>query len=149
MRWVYCGSVAFSEGRLLPGAASRVAENLRTLGAERVVVDGDRVSFKSGWTPMFSGWNALSPFGSGELEADATAQRIRYRLSLLSLIVRASVAIGVMGVLGLLIGFFPGVLLAGFLAFGWLWLVGGSLLIGIPYFERFLCQSVSGAPQGA
>lgn len=145
IRWVYCGTIAFGEGGLLPGAASCVAAGFRDLGAVRVKVDADSITFKSGWTPMFSGWNALAPFGSGLLEVDAAARKIRYRLSLLSLIVRATVSIAVMAGLGLLIGF-PVVLLAGFLTLGWLWLVGGSLLFGIPQFEKFVRRSVSAAP---
>lgn len=146
VRWACCGSVGFGEGGLLPGVASRVAAGFHDLGAERMDVNADTVTFKSGWTPMFSGWNVLAPFGSGVLEVDAAADEIRYRLSLLSLIVRVTVAIVVMGSFGLLMRF-PGVLLAGFLAVGWLWLVGGNLLIGVPHFERFLRRSVSAAPE--
>lgn len=127
-----------------PGAASRVAAGFRNLGTERVDLDGDTVTFKSGWTPVFSGWNALGPFGSGELEVDTVVRKIRYRLSLFSLVVRATVTIGVMGLFGWL-AHFPGVLFASFLAFDWLWLVSGSLTFGVPKFETFVRRAVSSA----
>lgn len=48
--------------------------------------------------------------------------------------------------MGLLIGFFPKVLLAGFLTLGWLWFIGGNLLFGIPQFEKFVRRSASSVP---
>jgi len=105
------------------------------------------LSFRGGIFRFVDNWNALVPFGRGQLIVDDERHAVRYHVSFRQLTYAATIMV-VFGAAG---GWFatkhdPVVSL--FFAFGWLWLVGGNLMIGIPRFQRFLRKAIDNAPIG-
>jgi hypothetical protein len=118
---------------------------LRDAQASSVQVAGSEIRFTGGLFRIVSNWNVLVPFGSGELRADTNSRQIVYRLSFRQLMVVATCQIGMLGVIILVASrsWLPLVLLP----IGWLGLVGGNLIIGLPRFRAFVEHAVSTAPR--
>ncbi len=149
--WVfpkYCGAVRFDEKVLTAVLPTHLAACLRNAEAWEVTVDGDRVTFTgSAMGPVCSfKWPVLAPFGCGELEIDSVTREVRYRLRVAHLIVFATVGVCAMAAIGLS-GQFPKIIMILFLLIAWMWVVGGSLLIGVPTFTGFLRRSIASAPR--
>lgn len=131
----------------LDALPAHLADRLRTVKADKVTVDGDRVAFTGGGFRWVTNWNALAPFGFGSLAVDRASHSIQYRLSLRQL------AIGVMLQTIVAMTFLVYmsrsyyVLMA--IPVAWGMLIGLNLAIGIPRFESFLRRAVRKAPRVA
>lgn len=150
-RWrfpMYRGTVGFGEDVTASVLSTHLAACLRDVGAWKAIVDCDRVTFAGSamGTAFGSMRNVLAPFGSGELEIDPVARKIRYRLRVVHLLAIGTVAVCCQGAI-LLAVHFPPVGIVLFLPFAWALVVGGSLSFGIHSFTGFLQRSISSAPK--
>lgn len=144
----YCGAVGFREDVMVSVLPAHLAACRRDVGAWKVVVDGDRITFTGSaiGTAFGPGRNTLAPFGCGELELDSTVREVRYRLRLQPLIALAAVAVGFAGAF-LFCGKIPTVGIAFALPVVGIILVGGNLLFGVLIFSGFLHRSIAKAPK--
>ncbi len=118
-----------------------LCDRLREVKARRITVTDHAVSFRGGMFRFVGKWNVLVPFGHGELMVDEQKRELRYRLSIRQMVLLVTFVVAAATIaawVGLQTG--PGILLVS--AVGWIWLVGGNLLIGIPRFKRFLRKAV-------
>ncbi len=146
----YRGAVGFDDEVLTSELPTHLAACLRNAGAWEVTVNGDRVVFTgSGMGPVFSfKWPVLAPFGCGELQVDSACRQVRYSLRLAHLIAFGCAGVCAMAVIGLA-GGIPKVMMILFLAFAWVCMVGGNVLIGSRVFTGFLYRAISEAPKTA
>jgi hypothetical protein len=121
-----------------------LASTLQSVDARRIEVCDDRVKFNGGMFRLVGSWNVLHPFGSGILVVDPVGRQVRYQLSFSQLLVATTIVIILIAIVALVnIGWQP--LIA--LPIGWIWLVGGSLVIGLSRFHRFIQKALAGAPR--
>lgn len=138
------GSVPFDQGVDSTSLPVHLAGRLRGVDASTVEILGNQVAFTAGKFRLVGNWNVLGPFGSGDLTVDSIACEVRYKLNCWQLVVMATVMTGLMAAFLLLSGGKPALW---FPPFGWLWLVGGNLAIGIPRFRSFIARALTTAPR--
>ena len=152
---MYSGTIHFDVDTQPSILTAHLAECLRRVHARQIRVEGNRVSFRGGCFRFVTNWNVLGPFGYGELEVDMVANEVRYRLSLAQLVIVVTVLVLFLGSLMLFLPLpkevvpFSKLAVFSFCLIGWVWFVGGNLLIGIARFTGFLRQSIAGVPTGA
>jgi hypothetical protein len=138
----WTGTVKCSEEVDWSDLPAHLANCLRdVIHARDVAIEGTRVTFTRG---SVNRWDVLVPFGSGELILNPSARQIQYRLSVQQMIVSVTLALGLIGVFSLFWQSRPPL---AFLAFGWAWLVGGNLALGIPRFKNFIRKTIATAPR--
>jgi hypothetical protein len=124
--------------------AAHLARSLNKARAGSVVVQGNCVMFTGGVFRWVDNWNILVPFGSGKLDISPGDGHIRYCLNFRQLVVATTALVGLMVLALLAVRLWQPLL---FIPVGWLWVVGGNLMLGIPRFERFLRDRISTAPR--
>ena len=146
------GNIKFDSDRTPAELASHLAECLRHVHARQVVVDGNRVTFRGGMFRLVSNWNVLVAFGSGEIRVDPENRQIKYRLNVTQLIVVVTIMMSIMALVMFSSSIpaaerqLPKIIFSVIILIGWIWLVGGNLVIGIVRFTSFLRRSLSEAP---
>jgi hypothetical protein len=129
---------------LLP---AHLAECLRSVDADEVEIANNRVTFEGGVFRFVTNWNALAPFGFGDLTVDSEARAVAYGLSYRQLVILNAILVGLSACLILALGGVRGlpkailtlllfVSVAGFI----------NLAIRISNFERFLRRCIATAP---
>lgn len=139
------GAFEFDDGVDKAALLAHLAGCMRKLDARAIRISLDSVSFSGGPFRLVSNWNILVPFDHGELVVDEVTHEVRYRLSFRFLVFAVTALVGFAGVSEWYAGNHDPVILL-FVAFGWLFLVGGNLMTGIPRFERFLRNAIDSLP---
>lgn len=121
-----------------------LAECLRSVSANEVTVEGNRIRFTAGAFRLVSNWNVLVPFGFGELVVDSLNRQVTYRVSVRQIVVFGTIATAFLFVAMLAMHAWQPIFLVPFI---WLWMVGGNLMIGIPRFQRFIAHILANAPR--
>ena len=122
-------------------AIARIVEALKAARANEIRQMGQSITFRAGLFRLVTSMNPLVAIDWGELTVRPTGSRVAidYKISFRQIFMVAS--LGVLGFLG------PFVLLAPnlnawqatlLLAFAWLWLFGGNVLITSVWFPRWL-----------
>ena len=138
----YTGTLEFDDGVDKTALIAHLADCLRKLDAHEIRISHTSVSFRGGMFRFVSNWNLLGPFGYGELIVNDATHEVRYHLSFRQLAWAATIILGCMSAFALYAsGYNPGIPFLVF-GFGWLWLVGGNLAIGIWRFRRFLRTAI-------
>ncbi|MHC4201600.1 MAG: hypothetical protein ACYSU0_16565, partial [Planctomycetota bacterium] len=91
---MYTGTIHVDEDAQASALMPHLVECLRRVSARHITVDGNRIAFKGGPFRFVSRWHVLAPFGAGELEFLPTTRQVRYRLSLVQLIIAVTVTLG-------------------------------------------------------
>ena len=125
--------------------ATHLADCLRQINARTVRIDRDFVSFTGGIFGDGSKWDLLIPFGFGDLTIDSNSHQLRYRLSFRQLFAVTAVLAAIIFVLTSYWSRWSDGLIVGIV--GWVWLVGLSLLIGLPRFKKFVRGAIDTAPR--
>ena len=103
------------------------------------------MSFRGGFIRGVNNWNILIPFGHGELIVDNTKPEVSYRISVRQLVITVTIILAFVFVnLWSVVRADPAI--SFLLAFGWLWLIGGNLMVALPRFKRFLRDSIDAVP---
>jgi len=141
------GTLALDSAAGHEALLDHLANCLRQVDARRVQISPDSVTFRGGMFRLVGKMNMLVPFGHGELMVGGPVPQVRYRLSIRQLLSVMTVVVGFAAVLAWLATggdiLFPLLVLG----FGWLWLVGLNLLIGLFRFRRFLRRSIDSLPR--
>ena len=143
-RLVYTGEVDVHDDIDLTLLLTHLANCLNTVHGRAVRVESGRVTFQGGSLWVWS-WNVLGPFGSGDLTVDAVTRHVRYRVSVLQLVLLATILVGIMAV-SLVQESAPYQVLR-CIPFAWALLIGGNLAIGIPRLQSFVRRSINSAPR--
>jgi hypothetical protein len=139
------GTFEFDDGVDKAALLAHLAEQLRKLDARSIRISRDAVSFSGGVFRGVNNWNILIPFGHGELIVDNAKPEVSYRLSVRQLVITVTIILAFVFVnLWSVVRTDPAILFL--LAFGWLWLIGGNLMVALPRFKRFLRDSIDTVP---
>jgi hypothetical protein len=142
---VSSGTLEFDERIDKAALLAHLAEQLRKQDARSITINHNAVSFRGGFFRLVNNRNVLNPFGHGELIVDNARPEVTYRLSVRQLVITMTIVVAIPFVsLWSVVGANPTFLFL--LAFGWLWLVGGNLMIGVTRFKRFLRASIDTVP---
>jgi hypothetical protein len=139
----WTGTVKFSEEVDSAALPAHLANCLRdVIHARDVAIETNRVAFTGGLRSE-NRWNVLVPFGFGEVTVDPGTRQILYRLSFRQMVVFVTLSLALLGIFSLLWQEPP----LAFLAFGWTWLIGGNLALGVPRFRNFIRKTIATAPR--
>lgn len=142
---VLTGAFEFDAGVDKAALLTHLADCLRELKARDVHVSGDSVFFRGGLFRFVSGSNILIPFGFGELKVDERKNEVRYGLSIRQLVLVVALMCGIVGGSALVdTPYDPKLLL--FSGFGFVWLVGGNVMLSLPRFKVFLRNAIDTSP---
>ena len=141
----YTGTLEFDAGVDTTALIVHLADYLRKLEARDIRISQASVSFRGGLFRAVSNWNILIPFGYGKLIVDETAHQVRYGLSFRQLICVVTTMLALACLIEWSVATFDSVVPL-VLGIGWLWLVGGNLMLGIPRFRRFLRGAIDSLP---
>jgi hypothetical protein len=124
---------------------AHLAARLHDIHARTVEINQNQVSFTGALFGFGNRWDLLVPFGFGDLTIDANALQLSYRLSFRQLMIVTSVMVGIMAGVGCsMFRSWEGLVI---FPFGWTWLVGGNLAIGLPRFKKFIDSAIETAPR--
>jgi hypothetical protein len=135
---IQTGTVPFAADIDASALPHHLAQSLRSVDASTVEIQGNCVLFTRQWLRFVGSKGVLAPFESGDLTVDGVTHEVRYRVSIRQLVGTGVVALPVMLLLVARDRSF-----LWFMPLLWLCLFGGSLLIGILRFKRFVGRAVA------
>jgi hypothetical protein len=140
---VQTGTVPFAADIDASALLNHLAKSLQGVHASTAEIQGTCVVFTRRWSRFVKSNGVLAPFESGVLTVDGITHEVRYRVSIRQLVLGVTGVVGLLTILLLMSRNRSSLL---FVPLMWLWLVGGSLLIGILRFKRFVVRAVAAAP---
>jgi hypothetical protein len=119
---------------------SKMSEELRRAGLQRVFVLGNRISFGGGTPQYLSRRNVFTTLDEGEIEVVSKEERlvISYYLSFRGLLIVASLGVTVVAGLLFLTDFVPLWGALSLMVGGWLLIVGGNYLMLVLEFPSLI-----------
>jgi hypothetical protein len=121
---------------------AHLASCLQKLEARDIHTNGESVTFRGGLFRAVNKSNILIPFGHGVLTIHTVSHEVRCQLIFRQLVYAATILMGLAATSAFLVSgrsMSPPIFL---FCIGWLWLVGGNVLIGIQRFRRFLRTAI-------